>query len=44
MQHACLTGEPQGYYLDFGSLQDVANAYRDGFVYDEPKKSAKKKG
>ena len=31
--HAYLTGERQGYYLDFGSLDRLATAYRDGFVY-----------
>ncbi|HEX3726320.1 MAG TPA: alpha-amylase family glycosyl hydrolase, partial [Pirellulales bacterium] len=30
--HARLTGERQGFYTDFGSLQDVAKAYQDGFV------------
>ncbi|MFH1650511.1 MAG: malto-oligosyltrehalose trehalohydrolase [Chloroflexota bacterium] len=28
-----LTGERQGYYQDFGSLAQLARAYRDGFVY-----------
>jgi maltooligosyltrehalose trehalohydrolase len=32
--HAYLTGERGGYYSDFGKLQDVAKAIRDGFVYD----------
>ena len=31
--HAYLTGERQGYYLDFGSLDRLTTAYRDGFVY-----------
>jgi maltooligosyltrehalose trehalohydrolase len=32
--HALLTGERQGYYKDFGSLADFAQALRAGFVYD----------
>ncbi|MBM4330096.1 MAG: malto-oligosyltrehalose trehalohydrolase [Deltaproteobacteria bacterium] len=31
--HTLLTGERAGYYLDFGSLQDLAKAYEDGFIY-----------
>jgi maltooligosyltrehalose trehalohydrolase len=31
--HAVLTGETNGYYSDFGMLEDVARALRDGFVY-----------
>jgi maltooligosyltrehalose trehalohydrolase len=31
--HALLTGERSGYYLDFGQLQDLECALRDGFVY-----------
>lgn len=31
--HACLTGERQGYYSDFGSIHDLAKAARDGYVY-----------
>ena len=31
--HALLTGERGGYYQDFGDLQHLAKAYRDGFVY-----------
>ena len=31
--HVLLTGERGGYYQDFGSLQDLAKAYREGFVY-----------
>src|SRR5207249_9699778 len=30
--HAFLTGERQGYYADFGSLEHVAKSYREGFV------------
>jgi len=29
-----LTGERQGYYVDFGELTDVVKALRQGFVYD----------
>jgi len=32
--HAVLTGEHAGYYRDFGTLEQLAKAYRDGFVYD----------
>ncbi|MEZ4599236.1 MAG: malto-oligosyltrehalose trehalohydrolase [Syntrophotaleaceae bacterium] len=32
--HALLTGERQGYYADFGRIEDLAKAYREGFVYD----------
>jgi maltooligosyltrehalose trehalohydrolase len=32
--HARLTGERQGYYLDFGSTAQVATALRRGYVYE----------
>ena len=32
--HTLLTGERNGYYADFGSLEQLAKAYTDGFVYD----------
>lgn len=32
--HALLTDEQDNYYQDFGSLQQFAKAYQDGFVYD----------
>lgn len=32
--HAYLTGERSGYYQDFGSLNDIAKALSDVFVYD----------
>jgi maltooligosyltrehalose trehalohydrolase len=32
--HTLLTGERQGYYLDFGAADDLAKAFREGFVYD----------
>lgn len=32
--HTLLTGENGGYYEDFGQLEDLAKAYRQGFVYD----------
>ncbi len=28
-----LTGDTSGYYQDFGTVQQIAKAYRDGFVY-----------
>jgi maltooligosyltrehalose trehalohydrolase len=31
--HALVTGERTGYYRDFGRLQDLAEAFRCGFVY-----------
>jgi maltooligosyltrehalose trehalohydrolase len=31
--HALLTGERDGYYRDFGSLEDLAKAHSEGFVY-----------
>jgi maltooligosyltrehalose trehalohydrolase len=32
--HRLLTGESSGYYGDFGSVNDLAKALRDGFVYE----------
>ena len=32
--HAALTGERNGYYMDFGRRVDVAKSFRDGFVLD----------
>jgi maltooligosyltrehalose trehalohydrolase len=32
--HTVLTGEQDGYYLDFGSLADLATALTQAFVYD----------
>lgn len=32
--HAYITNERQGYYEDFGCLEDITKALRDGFVYD----------
>ncbi|MBD3243749.1 MAG: malto-oligosyltrehalose trehalohydrolase [Chitinivibrionales bacterium] len=31
--HTLLTGESNGYYKDFGSLERLAKAFTDGFVY-----------
>lgn len=31
--HALLTGERQGYYVDFGGIHHVAKSLRHGFVY-----------
>jgi maltooligosyltrehalose trehalohydrolase len=31
--HALLTGERDGYYADFGAIDDLARAWTDGFVY-----------
>jgi maltooligosyltrehalose trehalohydrolase len=32
--HSVLTGETKGYYEDFGSMEHLAKALRQGFVYD----------
>lgn len=32
--HTLLTGESRGYYADFGTIEDLVKALRDGFVYD----------
>ncbi len=32
--HAVLTGERDGYYLDFGKLTDLAEVLRKGWLYD----------
>ncbi len=32
--HVALTGERGGYYGDFGKLEDITKALREGFVYD----------
>jgi maltooligosyltrehalose trehalohydrolase len=32
--HALLTGQRDGYYLDFGRPEQLAQAFRDPFVYD----------
>lgn len=31
--HTLITGESQGYYQDFGKLEDLEQAYRNRFVY-----------
>ena len=31
--HVLLTGEQEGYYQDFSGIEDLAKAYREGFVY-----------
>jgi len=31
--HTLLTGEKEGYYRDFGSLEHLSEAYSEGFVY-----------
>ena len=32
--HTAVTGERDGYYVDYDGLPDVARAYRDGFLYN----------
>ncbi len=31
--HVLLTGEQRGYYQDFGKVEQLAKAYKEGFVY-----------
>lgn len=31
--HALLTGERSGYYRDYGSFQELARSFREGYVY-----------
>ena len=31
--HALLTGDERGYYADFGKMEHLAKAFREGFVY-----------
>lgn len=32
--HSYITGERDGYYEDFGRIEDIKKAIKDGFVYD----------
>jgi maltooligosyltrehalose trehalohydrolase len=32
--HTAVTGERDGYYVDYDGLPDVARAYRDGYLYN----------
>src|SRR5258707_10065197 len=32
--HVLLTGEQNGYYQDFSGIEDLARAFRKGFVYE----------
>ena len=32
--HAGLTGEQNGYYMDFGRIQQIAKSLKDAFIYD----------
>jgi maltooligosyltrehalose trehalohydrolase len=32
--HTVLTGERDGYYVDFGTIADIAKTMREGYVYD----------
>ncbi|MGM0366171.1 MAG: malto-oligosyltrehalose trehalohydrolase, partial [Actinomycetota bacterium] len=32
--HACLTGEREGYYADFGELSHIKKAMEEGYCYD----------
>ncbi|MEW6162761.1 MAG: malto-oligosyltrehalose trehalohydrolase [Nitrospirota bacterium] len=31
--HTLLTGENQGYYIDFGRIEHIVKSFREGFVY-----------
>lgn len=42
--HAVLTGERTGYYVDFGSVADIADALEKGFVYDGSRPSTYRGG
>jgi maltooligosyltrehalose trehalohydrolase len=41
--HTLLTGERSGYYEDFGALDQMAKAYRDGFVFSGQYSSYRKR-
>ncbi len=41
--HTLLTGEKIGYYEDFGEIDQMAKAYRDGFVYSGQYSSFRKR-
>lgn len=41
--HSRLTGERQGYYQDFGRLDDLAVALREGFVYSGQRSSFRRR-
>ncbi len=32
--HTVLTGESEGYYMDFGRISQLAKVFRDGYVFD----------
>jgi len=32
--HACLTGQKNGYYMDFGQIRQIEKSLKDAFVYD----------
>ncbi|MBL6447473.1 malto-oligosyltrehalose trehalohydrolase [Fulvivirga sp. 29W222] len=41
--HALATGEKDGYYQDYGKINHLAKAFRQGFVYDGEYSSFRKK-
>ena len=41
--HALLTGERDGYYADYGSLEDLAKSWQCGYVYDGCYSAARKR-
>jgi maltooligosyltrehalose trehalohydrolase len=41
--HTLLTGEENGYYQDFGEINQLANALREGFVYSGQYSSYRKR-
>ncbi|MGC8604492.1 MAG: malto-oligosyltrehalose trehalohydrolase, partial [Desulfomonilaceae bacterium] len=41
--HAILTGESQGYYQDFGKVEFLAKAFKEGFVYSGQRSQYRKR-
>lgn len=41
--HALLTGERESFFQDFGKLEDVAKALREGFIYQGQQSAFRKK-
>ena len=41
--YSLLTGDRHGYFVDFGSPQDLAKALREGFVYDGKRSSFRRR-
>ncbi len=41
--HAVITGETEGYYQDYGTMEQLVKAYKEGFVYSWQYSSFRKK-